>query len=268
MRLRYQHTRLSTDATPFFAGRTNVSGDAGIGGNNQEPVNWGPPTLVFCSGLAGLGHPQFSAVDDLDAWRAAPMSLWSRGRHNLTFGGGMRHRQLDVLGSRIREAPSRSLARRPGRTSPTSCSASRTRARSRSATPTSTCVDRFSTPTSTTTGGSRPTLTVNLGVRWEYESPLTESRGRLVNLDVAPGFTAAAAGGRGRSGRRCDRRPIPELAAAARSTGSAATARPRLAPDRRVVAGRARRLRHLPQHRRVSVDRAAAGAAAAAVDDR
>jgi hypothetical protein len=27
-------------------------------------------------------------------------------------------------------------------------------------------------------------------VRWEYESPITEARDRLVNLDVAPGFTA------------------------------------------------------------------------------
>ena len=33
-------------------------------------------------------------------------------------------------------------------------------------------------------------LTVNLGVRWEYESPITEAQDRLVNLDVAPGFRA------------------------------------------------------------------------------
>ena len=33
-----------------------------------------------------------------------------------------------------------------------------------------------------------PALTLNLGVRWEYETPITEARGRLVNLDVAPGF--------------------------------------------------------------------------------
>jgi len=32
-------------------------------------------------------------------------------------------------------------------------------------------------------------LTVTAGFRWEYESPLSELYGRLVNLDVAPGFT-------------------------------------------------------------------------------
>ena len=40
---RYQFTRQTNGATPYFANRTNVSGDAGITGNNQDPVNWGPP---------------------------------------------------------------------------------------------------------------------------------------------------------------------------------------------------------------------------------
>ena len=36
-----------------------------------------------------------------------------------------------------------------------------------------------------------PELTVNAGLRWEYGAPITELYGRLVNLDIAPGFTAA-----------------------------------------------------------------------------
>ena len=36
------------------------------------------------------------------------------------------------------------------------------------------------------------TLTINAGVRWEYGAPVTELQGRLVNLDVAPGFTSVA----------------------------------------------------------------------------
>ena len=49
LRMRYQFTRQTTTVTPYFANRTNVSGDAGITGNNQEPVNWGPPALTFSS---------------------------------------------------------------------------------------------------------------------------------------------------------------------------------------------------------------------------
>jgi hypothetical protein len=33
---------------------------------------------------------------------------------------------------------------------------------------------------------------LNAGIRWEYASPLTELHGRLVNLDVIPGFSAEA----------------------------------------------------------------------------
>ena len=49
VRLRYQFTEVTNSATPYFANRTNVSGDAGITGNNQDPANWGPPTLLFSS---------------------------------------------------------------------------------------------------------------------------------------------------------------------------------------------------------------------------
>ena len=68
----------------------------------------------------------------------------------------------------------------------------RPRARSHSATPTR----RFAEPSPTLTLRTilrlSPTLTINLGLRWEFESPFTESLGRLVNLDIAPGFTAIA----------------------------------------------------------------------------
>ena len=37
-----------------------------------------------------------------------------------------------------------------------------------------------------------PQLTINAGVRWEYGAPVTELKDRLVNLDVASGFSAVA----------------------------------------------------------------------------
>src|SRR5262249_15448190 len=37
-----------------------------------------------------------------------------------------------------------------------------------------------------------PVLTVNAGVRWEFEAPVAERLDRLVNLDIAPGFAAAS----------------------------------------------------------------------------
>ena len=58
------YSRYSARTTPYFANRENISGEAGITGNNQDPLNWGPPSLSFSSGIAGLSdaaavfHPQ------------------------------------------------------------------------------------------------------------------------------------------------------------------------------------------------------------------
>jgi hypothetical protein len=38
-----------------------------------------------------------------------------------------------------------------------------------------------------------PSLTINAGVRWEYEAPFSERLGRLANLEVTPRFDAATA---------------------------------------------------------------------------
>ena len=96
MRLRYQHTRLATDVTPHFANRENVAGDAGIGGINQDPVNWGPPTLNFSSGIAGLSSAQFASNRDRTHGLGGE-SIWSRGRHTITAGGDARVRRLDIV---------------------------------------------------------------------------------------------------------------------------------------------------------------------------
>ena len=50
----YHFTRLRTEVRPEFQDRENISGNAGIFGNNQDPTNWGPPQLDFSSGIASL----------------------------------------------------------------------------------------------------------------------------------------------------------------------------------------------------------------------
>src|SRR5262249_11902949 len=190
IRLRYQFTRLSTDVTAYFADRTNVSGDAGIPGNNQDPANWGPPRLTFSSGVAGLSTAQ--AADNHNTTHGAGAeSLWTRGRHNITFGGDLRRQawdvfsQLDARGgfSVTGEARGSDLADFLLGLPHTSAIA-------------------FGNPDKyfrapaydayvTDDWRVNPVLTVNAGVRWEYEGPIEERLDRLVNLDVAPAFTAA-----------------------------------------------------------------------------
>ncbi len=85
LNLGYQFSRLSTRLIPFFENRTNVSGDAGIEGNNQAPVNWGPPSLVFASGIASLtdGLP---ANNRNQTDGESSSLLWNHGHHTVTAG--------------------------------------------------------------------------------------------------------------------------------------------------------------------------------------
>ena len=57
--------------------------------------------------------------------------------------------------------------------------------------PTSICGSPCTTPLRLDDWRIRPELTINIGVRWEYGAPITELKNRIVNQDVAPGFTAA-----------------------------------------------------------------------------
>ena len=90
----------------------------------------------------------------------------------------------------IRRAARRRCAA-AGSTSPTSCSACRSRRRCSTVRATCACPAGRSARTGRTTGAEAATLTFNLGVRYELIWPFYERSGQMVNLDVAPDFTAA-----------------------------------------------------------------------------
>ena len=190
MRARYQLTRATTDVTPFFANRTNVSGDAGIIGNNQDPVNWGPPTLAFAgiAGLTDVSHQQTTRMSNSGGGEV----LYRRGAHNLTMGGDVRGDRTDVLSQPdprgtlsftgpVTGVPFADFLLGVPTASSIAFGDTATRLRAKA-------FDAY------LNDDWRPlaNLTINLGVRWEYETPYTEVAGHLVNLDVAPGFAAIA----------------------------------------------------------------------------
>ena len=197
----YRFSRLRTNIVPYFENRQNVSGIAGILGNNQDPTNWGPPTLNFSSGIAALTDGQSSFNRARTDGFSGSTALY-RGRHNITIGGDFRKQQFnDFFQQNPRGVFTFTGAATQG------------------------------TVNGVTTGGSDladfligvpdtssvafgnadkylrepvydafaqddwrilSTLTINAGLHWEYGAPMTEIHGRLVNLDVAPGFTAVA----------------------------------------------------------------------------
>src|SRR5581483_2642424 len=83
-RFSLQYSRFSSRTTPFFANRENVSGNAGITGNNQDAVNWGPPSLSFTSGISGLSDANQS-FDRNQTSAFSYSSYWNHRSHNVTF---------------------------------------------------------------------------------------------------------------------------------------------------------------------------------------
>jgi len=187
----YQFSRMAVRVTPYFANRENISGEAGILGNNQEPVNWGPPNLTFSSGISALSDAQRSANRNQTSGVSYDM-LWNRGRHNVSFGADFRRQQFNYLsqqdprgsftftGAAVGSDLTGFLLGIPDTSSIAFGNADKYFR--------SSAYDAYITDD----WRMSPGFTLNAGIRWEYGSPITELYGRLVNLEIAPGFGAEA----------------------------------------------------------------------------
>jgi hypothetical protein len=187
----YQFSRLSVRTTPYFANRTNISGLAGIEGNNQAAVNWGPPTLVFSSGIASLTDATPASTHNQTDGESLSFE-WTRRSHTIDVGGDYRRGQFNYL---TQQNP-RGIFTFTGAATgsdfadfllgiPDTSSIAFGNADKYFREP---FYDGYLNDDWRINAG----FTLNAGVRWEYGAPITELYNRLVNLDVTPGFAQAA----------------------------------------------------------------------------
>lgn len=192
IRFNYSFSRQTSTGLPFFAFRTNVSGEAGITGNNQSPSNWGPPSLSFSkSSIAGLSDGIYS-FNRTQTHSFGAQTSRTRGRHNLQIGGNGRFNLLDIVSQ---QNPRGSFTFNGALTGHDFAD----------------FLLGFPNTSAIATGNADkgylirgfdafltddfrvgPNLTITMGVRYEFEMPVSEREGRLVNLDVADDFSAAA----------------------------------------------------------------------------
>jgi hypothetical protein len=185
----FTYSRFSSRTTPFFSERRNIAGEAGITGDNQEPANWGPPTLSFAGGIQALSDAQRSFVRNQTSGVSGSL-FWGHSPHNLTIGGDFRRQQFSLLSQQDPR----------GTFNFTGAAAGNDFAGFLFGVPDTSSIafgnaDKYFRANSYTAYISddwrfRPSLTLNLGVRWEYGAPITEKYGRLVNLDVGPYFSS------------------------------------------------------------------------------
>jgi hypothetical protein len=195
----YRFSRLRINIVPYFENRENISGAAGIFGNDQDPSNWGPPTLNFSSGIAALS-------DGLSSFNRARTDGFSgstaiyRGHHNVTIGADFRKQQFnDFFQQNPRGIFTFTGAATQGTVSGVTTGGSDLADFLIGVPDTSSLAfgnaDKYLREPvydlyATDDWRILSTLTINAGMRWEYGAPITELHGRLVNLDVAPDFAA------------------------------------------------------------------------------
>jgi trimeric autotransporter adhesin len=187
----YHFSRLRTQVQPEFANKQNISADAGITGNNQDPENWGPPALNFNSGIAAMSDAQSEFNRNLTNGYSASIGIY-RGHHNITVGGDLRKQQFN---DNFQQDPR-------GTFGFTGAASGSDLADFLIGIPDTSSIafgnaDKYFRQTvydayATDDWRVMPILTINAGARWEYGAPMTELKNRLVNLDVIPGFVQVA----------------------------------------------------------------------------
>ncbi len=201
---RVDYNRSTIETNNLYAYNTDITGLLGITGVSQSPVNWGLPNLSFST----LGSIQdINPVNNRNQTLTfTDQMIYTHGKHTLRWGGDFRRLEVNTetssnpRGSFVFTGLNTSefvngtpvagtgydfadfLLGLPQQTSVQyGASSSGYHFRGNSWDLYAQDEWRF-----------RSNLTFNVGLRYEYVSPYSEINNRIVNLDIAPGFTAVA----------------------------------------------------------------------------
>jgi hypothetical protein len=202
LRFTYNHNHVGT--SNLYSNAVDVAGLAGIQGVSTDPFDFGLPTINFTQ-FGGLSNP--IARRELDqTYTISDTVAWYRGKHNLRFGGDYRRILQSFRSAKNAEGSfifsgletSEFL---PGSSQPVTDTGfdfadfllglpQQTSLQSGT--------NSYNFSANSLDGFFQDDwrifskLSLNLGVRYEYIGPYTEANNQIANLDVAPGFTAAA----------------------------------------------------------------------------
>lgn len=209
--LRFNFSRNRSETIPFFASLGDVAAQLGIRGTSRDPANFGPPNLTFTN-FAGLTDA--NPVLRRDQTASINDSITSiRGRHTMRAGFEFRRNQYNLRTDNNGRGTFNFSGLLTSRLDANGNPANGTGfdlADLLLALPQSSSV-RFGNASMYFRQSNygvfvqddfrvNAKLTLNGGLRWDYQQPITEKFGRIANLDLAPGFTGAAVVTPGASG--------------------------------------------------------------------
>ncbi len=201
--VRFNFNRNTSNTIPFFSNGPDIAAQLGILGSSRDPINFGPPNLSFTNygslsdASPVLVHNQSAAISDA--------FTWNRASHNISLGGEFRRNQLNTQTDQNARGTFSFSGLATSQLNATGQPVANTGydfADFLLGLPQSSSI-RFGSSSTYFRGNVyslfgqddwrvRPNLSLNLGLRYEYYTPLTEKYGHIANLDLAPGFTGAA----------------------------------------------------------------------------
>jgi outer membrane receptor protein involved in Fe transport len=184
---RLSFTRLSMYDTPQSAFQTNVIQQLGVEGLTSDPANYGLPYFQLTDYSLVTDDPTLPQVQRDNLWNASDSVSWVRGAHTLKAGVDWIHFQLNYLQSELARGSYTYTGAYTGEAladfllgypQDTSRDEGNTQAYLRQ--------NSFAGFVQDNWRVSRR-LTLTLGLRYEYVTPYTETRGDLLNLVYASG---------------------------------------------------------------------------------
>ena len=197
-RVDYNRNRIST--LNLYAFSNNITGDLGIAGVSQNPFDFGLPNLSFTNFASLTDTNPLLRRDQTISF--SDSMIYTHGKHTLRWGGDFRRIELNTM----TDSNARGSFIFTGLNTADIVNGTPVHGTGFDfadfllGLPQQTSV-QFGANNYHFRGNSwdlygqdewrvRGNLTLNLGLRYEYVSPLTEINGMIANLDVAPGFTA------------------------------------------------------------------------------
>jgi hypothetical protein len=201
LRFNYNHSHVS--ATNLYSGIEDVAGNAGIMGISTDPFDFGLPGLSFTS-FGGLSDP--TPRRELDqTYTISDTVAWNRAKHNWRFGGDYRRILQSLRSARNANGSFVFTGFATG-----NYSGGATLAAANTGYDFADFLLGLPQQTSLQSGTEsydfranaydlflqddwriRSNVTLNIGLRYEYNGPYTEAHNRIANLDVGPLFAFA-----------------------------------------------------------------------------
>jgi hypothetical protein len=192
--LRFGYGKLDNAHISPRANNVNVVRDLGINLPTDNPLYWGVPNIGI-TGLSGLGEESDAPFINHDTtFQVVDNFCWSVGQHSIKFGGELRRVLYDQIGGVVTRGrwafdgrytgnPLVPVASRGGAPFADFLLGHFNRSEGQVGAPIANFRSGYYALYAQDSWKARPNLTVNYGIRWEYDQPIYDKNDNIVNID-------------------------------------------------------------------------------------